>query len=66
MDKPDPILGDLARSKHEKVKVAVADIDGILRGKYLQKEQRPPLQPPPFVAKRRTRPIPRRRCRAPR
>lgn len=39
MAKPDPILSDLARSKHEKVKVAVTDIDGILRGKYLHKEK---------------------------
>lgn len=33
------ILKDLERSKHEKVKVAVVDLDGILRGKYLQKEK---------------------------
>jgi len=39
MAKPDPILSALARSKHEKVKVAVTDIDGILRGKYLHKEK---------------------------
>jgi glutamine synthetase len=37
MAKPRPVLNELARSKHEKVKVAVADIDGVLRGKYLQK-----------------------------
>ncbi len=39
MAKTHPVLGEIARSKHEKVKVAVADIDGILRGKYLQKEK---------------------------
>jgi glutamine synthetase len=39
MAKPDAILGELAASKHEKVKVAVTDIDGILRGKYLHKEK---------------------------
>jgi len=33
------ILKELARSKHEKVKVAIVDLDGILRGKYLQKEK---------------------------
>ncbi len=31
------ILRDVARSKHEKVKVAVTDIDGVLRGKVLDK-----------------------------
>jgi glutamine synthetase len=39
MAKVDSILKQLARSKHEKVKVAVADLDGILRGKYLHKEK---------------------------
>ena len=39
MAKPDSILGELAASTHEKVKVAVTDIDGILRGKYLHKEK---------------------------
>jgi glutamine synthetase len=39
MAKPDPILSEIARSKHEKVKVAVSDIDGVLRGKYLHKEK---------------------------
>jgi len=33
------LLEDLARSPHQKVKVAVTDIDGILRGKYLQKDK---------------------------
>lgn len=33
------LLQNIARSPHEKVKVAVTDIDGILRGKYLQKEK---------------------------
>ena len=33
------VLGDLARSKHEKVKVAITDLDGVLRGKYLQKDK---------------------------
>lgn len=33
------VLNEIARSKHEKVKVAVTDLDGILRGKYLQKEK---------------------------
>jgi len=35
----DAILKALAKSKHEKVKVAIVDLDGILRGKYLQKEK---------------------------
>jgi glutamine synthetase len=35
----DAILKDLAKSSHEKVKVAIVDLDGILRGKYLQKEK---------------------------
>jgi glutamine synthetase len=39
MAKPEAILGELASSAHEKVKVAVTDIDGILRGKYLHKEK---------------------------
>jgi glutamine synthetase len=39
MAKVDSILKQLARSKHEKVKVAVTDLDGILRGKYLHKEK---------------------------
>jgi glutamine synthetase len=39
MAKSEGILGEIARSKHEKVKVAVTDIDGVLRGKYLQKEK---------------------------
>jgi glutamine synthetase len=30
---------DIARSPHPKIKVAVTDIDGILRGKYLQKDK---------------------------
>ena len=33
------VLAEIARSKHEKVKVAITDIDGILRGKYLQKDK---------------------------
>lgn len=37
MAKPDAVLGEIARSRHEKVKVAVTDLDGILRGKYLHK-----------------------------
>jgi len=39
MAKGDAILKELEKSPHEKVKVAVVDIDGILRGKYLQKEK---------------------------
>ena len=39
MAKPEAILGELASSAHEKVKVAVTDVDGILRGKYLQKDK---------------------------
>ena len=39
MAKADSVLGEIARSKHEKVKVAVTDLDGILRGKYLHKEK---------------------------
>jgi len=33
------LLKAIARSPHEKVKVAVTDIDGILRGKYLHKDK---------------------------
>ena len=33
------ILKELEKSKHEKVKVAIVDLDGILRGKVLQKEK---------------------------
>jgi glutamine synthetase len=33
------VLKDIARSPHEKIKVAVTDIDGVLRGKYLQKDK---------------------------
>ncbi len=33
------LLQGIARSPHQKVKVAVTDVDGILRGKYLQKEK---------------------------
>jgi glutamine synthetase len=33
------LLQGIARSPHQKVKVAVTDIDGILRGKYLHKEK---------------------------
>ncbi|MBI3857529.1 MAG: glutamine synthetase [Planctomycetes bacterium] len=33
------ILKAIARSKHEKVKVAMTDLDGILRGKYLHKSK---------------------------
>src|SRR5437899_313181 len=39
MAKPPPALNEIARSKHEKVKVAITDIDGVLRGKYLQKDK---------------------------
>jgi glutamine synthetase len=39
MTKAESILREIARSKHEKVKVAIADIDGVLRGKYLHKEK---------------------------
>jgi glutamine synthetase len=39
MARVDSILKELARSKHEKVKIAVTDLDGILRGKYLHKEK---------------------------
>ena len=33
------ILAELRRSPGQKVKVAVTDIDGVLRGKYLHKEK---------------------------
>ncbi|MEO5958088.1 MAG: glutamine synthetase, partial [Opitutaceae bacterium] len=36
---PARILDQLRRSPAQKVKVAVADIDGVLRGKYLSKEK---------------------------
>ena len=39
MAKADAVLSEIARSKHEKVKVAITDLDGILRGKYLHKEK---------------------------
>jgi glutamine synthetase len=35
----ESILKEIARSKHEKVKVAIVDLDGILRGKYLHKDK---------------------------
>ena len=38
-EKPISALEEIRRSEHTKVKVAVTDIDGILRGKYLQKEK---------------------------
>lgn len=37
--KPQAVLAQLKKSNHQKVKVAVADIDGILRGKYLHKDK---------------------------
>lgn len=33
------ILEEIRHSKHEKIKVAVTDIDGVLRGKYINKEK---------------------------
>lgn len=36
---PHAILDELRKSDVQKVKVAVADIDGVLRGKYLNKEK---------------------------
>jgi glutamine synthetase len=33
------LLQNIARSPHEQIKVAVTDIDGVLRGKYLQKQK---------------------------
>ena len=36
---PELILEEIKASSHQKVKVAVTDIDGILRGKYLAKEK---------------------------
>jgi glutamine synthetase len=38
-EKPINALEEIRRSEHTRVKVAVTDIDGILRGKYLQKEK---------------------------
>jgi glutamine synthetase len=38
-EKPVNALEELRRSEHATVKVAVTDLDGILRGKYLQKEK---------------------------
>jgi glutamine synthetase len=37
--KPKALLGDIEKGPHGKVKVAITDIDGILRGKYLHKEK---------------------------
>jgi glutamine synthetase len=39
MAKAPSVLSEIARSKHEKVKVAITDIDGVLRGKYLHKDK---------------------------
>ena len=41
MESPSPkaILDDLRRSPVQKVKVAITDIDGVLRGKYLHKDK---------------------------
>ena len=36
---PELILEEIKASPHQKIKVAVADVDGILRGKYLAKEK---------------------------
>ena len=33
------LMQDLAQSHHQKVKVAVTDIDGVMRGKYLHKDK---------------------------
>src|SRR4051812_18496837 len=37
--RPRSLAKDLARSSHQAVKVAVTDVDGILRGKYLSKDK---------------------------
>ncbi len=37
--KPKAVLQEIERSPHAKVKVAITDIDGILRGKYMHKEK---------------------------
>ncbi|MBL9021770.1 MAG: glutamine synthetase [Myxococcales bacterium] len=37
--KPKAVLAEIERGSHAKVKVAVTDIDGILRGKYLHRDK---------------------------
>ena len=37
--KKNPIIEQLRKSPHQKVKVAITDIDGVLRGKYLHKDK---------------------------
>ena len=37
--KPKAVLAEIERGSHGKVKVAVTDIDGILRGKYLHRDK---------------------------
>ena len=39
MNDPQGVLDEIRRVDEKRIKVAVADIDGILRGKYLQKEK---------------------------
>src|SRR4051794_5863458 len=39
MAAPDPALERLRQSHHQRVKVALADIDGVLRGKYLHRDK---------------------------
>jgi len=38
-EKATNALEEIRRSEHTKVKVAITDLDGVLRGKYLQKEK---------------------------
>src|SRR4051812_4823470 len=37
--KPEDIIEEIRQSGIQKVKVAITDIDGVLRGKYLNKEK---------------------------
>jgi glutamine synthetase len=39
MSKKNPIIERIRKSDHSKVKVAITDIDGVLRGKYLHKDK---------------------------
>ena len=39
---PQTVLEEIRKSEKQKVKVAVTDIDGILRGKYLHKDNSSP------------------------
>lgn len=37
--KPKALIGEIEKGAHQKVKVAITDVDGILRGKYLHRDK---------------------------